>query len=81
MGSHLNQGIWGPEWLRGPATPRKRHPLIFPYRFELIRGARRREDGETSEHSRLHRGASSTCPGVKGRHLSKRIKNFLFFSL
>jgi hypothetical protein len=25
------------EWLRGPATPRKRHSLILPYRFELIR--------------------------------------------
>jgi hypothetical protein len=24
-------------WLRGPATPRKRHSLILPYRFELIR--------------------------------------------
>jgi hypothetical protein len=23
-------------WLRGPATPRKRHSLILPYRFELI---------------------------------------------
>ena len=22
-------------WLRGPATPRKRHSLILPYRFEL----------------------------------------------
>jgi len=26
-------------WLRGPATPRKRHSLILPYRFELIRKA------------------------------------------
>jgi len=25
------------EWLRGPATPRKRHSLILPYRFELTR--------------------------------------------
>jgi hypothetical protein len=25
-------------WLRGPATLRKRHSLILPYRFELIRG-------------------------------------------
>jgi hypothetical protein len=25
------------QWLRGPATPRKRHPLILPYRFGLIR--------------------------------------------
>jgi hypothetical protein len=24
-------------WLRGPATPRNRHSLILPYRFELIR--------------------------------------------
>jgi hypothetical protein len=24
-------------WSRGPATPRKRHSLILPYRFELIR--------------------------------------------
>jgi hypothetical protein len=27
------------KWLRGPATPRKRHSLILPYRFELIRKA------------------------------------------
>jgi hypothetical protein len=25
------------EWLRGPATPRKRHSLVLPYRFELNR--------------------------------------------
>jgi len=24
------------KWLRGPATPRSRHLLILPYRFELI---------------------------------------------
>jgi hypothetical protein len=24
------------EWLRGPATPRRRQSLILPYRFELI---------------------------------------------
>jgi hypothetical protein len=28
---------WSKRWLRGPATPRKRHSLILPYRFELIR--------------------------------------------
>ena len=24
-------------WLRGPATPQRRHALILPYRFELTR--------------------------------------------
>jgi hypothetical protein len=61
-------------WLRGPATPRKRHSLILPYRFELTRGvAADHEKQACSLSTGLHRqcGASERR-GAPEEHLLSR---------